>query len=123
VGDTRAQLVVAARYYLAELDSQSELLRLILAEGSRRPDLLADAARQLLTLTYDSFAGWLQELSGDHLGKQQTRAATVVGLGALMSSRLSITMLGAQPLAVDDDTLIDTWTEMMVGLIGGRPRP
>src|SRR5262245_48393148 len=40
LGDARAELTVAARYALAELDQEAELLHVLTAEARNRPELL-----------------------------------------------------------------------------------
>ena len=41
VGDMRAELTITARYFLAELDSQSELFRILVFENRSRPSCSA----------------------------------------------------------------------------------
>ncbi|MDQ2728803.1 MAG: TetR/AcrR family transcriptional regulator [Actinomycetota bacterium] len=121
VGDLRTQLAVTARYYLAELDSQADLLRLVVAEGRRKQDLLSTATHELVALTYESFTEWLEEATGHDLPAERARAATTIGMGALLASRLTRDVLGANPLDVDDELLVTTWTDMMFGLLDTRP--
>jgi hypothetical protein len=46
VGDMRAELTITAPYFLAELDSQSELLRILVSENRSRPQLLSAAVHE-----------------------------------------------------------------------------
>jgi AcrR family transcriptional regulator len=120
VGDAHSQLVVIARYYLAELDSQADLLRLVVAEARRRPDLLRVAVDRLVALTYEDFASWLREAAGRRrLPAGRARAAAVVGLGSLLATRLTRDLLGGNPLGVADDSLVATWADMMAGVLLG----
>ena len=115
LGDLRSQLVVMARYCLAELDSQTELLQLLASEARRQPDLLTDAVDQLLRGTYESFAEWLAGEAS--IEPAMLRGIAFLGLGSLLSSRLTRDVLGTEGLVPDDDELVETWAEMMMGAL------
>jgi AcrR family transcriptional regulator len=115
VGDLRAELTITARYALAELDSESELLRIMATESRSRPQLVEGAVQELIGATYTAFGGWLESRAG--LAADRAAAAAAVGLGALISSRLLRTLLPADPVNVDDNTFVATWVEMMMGLL------
>lgn len=112
LGDLRAHLHVTARYVLTELDSQTELLRVLASEARRQPDLLTEAVDHLLRRTYDSFAEWLSRESS--LPVERVRGIAFLGLGSLLSSRLTRDVLGSEGLAPGDDELVESWTDMMV---------
>jgi AcrR family transcriptional regulator len=113
LGDLRAELTVLARYALAELDHEADLLRVVLAEARTHPELMQNAVDVLIAATYTGFAGWLT----DRADLEPDRAATVsaVGLGALFAARLLRLLLGRDPIAVDDHDFVDTWVAMMLG--------
>jgi AcrR family transcriptional regulator len=113
LGDLRAELSVTARYFLAELDSQSELLRIILTETRRRPDLLTEAVDQLISSTFRGFADWLREGAGRDLGEDRASAIAALALGSLMSSRLLRGVIGMDAAGIDDDTLVPAWVDMV----------
>src|ERR1700741_2960928 len=48
VGDLKAELTITARYFLAELDNQAELLRILVSENRSRGHLLTEAVDQLI---------------------------------------------------------------------------
>jgi AcrR family transcriptional regulator len=116
LGDLRAELLVTARYALAELDSEGELLRVLVSEARARPHLVEAAVQRLVSATYAEFAGWLAERAG--LPEERAAAVAAVGLGSLLSSRLLSGVLGVAPTGVDDETFVATWVDMMIGLIG-----
>ena len=58
-GDLKEELAITARYFLTELDSQTELLRILVSERRQRPTLLNDAVEGLFASTYEGFADWL----------------------------------------------------------------
>jgi len=112
IGDIESQLAITARYYLAELDSQADLLRLLAAEARRRPDLLTSAVDHLVARTYEDFAEWLGQAS-PLTPRERVRAVSTIGLGALLASRLTRDVLGVGSSGVSDEVLVATWTQMM----------
>ena len=108
---------MTARYFLAELDSQTELLRIVATETRRRPDLLTEAVEQLITSTFRGFAEWLREAAGQEL--DQVRASTIaaLALGSLLSSRLLSNIIGVDSLGVSDDALVPAWVDMVSSML------
>jgi AcrR family transcriptional regulator len=117
LGDLKAELTLTARYVLAELDSESELLRILASDARNRPQLLTAAVEQLVSSTFTSFATWISERAGRAIPAEQATAIAVFGLGSLLSSRLLRDVLGI-PAQVEDETLIDTWVGLMLAAIG-----
>lgn len=113
LGDLKAELTLTARYILAELDSESELLRILASEARNRPKLLNTAVDQLVSSTFNGFATWIAERTGRSIPDEQAAAVAALGLGSLLSSRLLRDVLGI-PAKVDDETLVDTWVGLMV---------
>jgi len=121
LGDIKAELTLTARYILAELDSESEMLRILASEARNRPQLLATAAEQLVSSTFTGFATWIGTCAETPLTDEQAGAIAAVGLGSLLSSRLLVDVLGI-PAQVDDVTLVDTWVQMMTTVLA-KPAP
>lgn len=115
LGDLRAELTVLARYALAELDSEADLLRIVLAEARTRPELVDAAVNQLVTATYTGFASWLRTRT--HLPADEAEVVAAVGLGALFSSRLLRLLLGRDPIDIPDQLFVRTWVAMVHGQI------
>jgi hypothetical protein len=113
LGDMRAELSVTARYFLAELDSQSELLRIIVTETRRRPELLTEAVDQLISSTFRGFADWLRETAGRDLGEDRASTIATLALGSLLSSRLLRGVIGVDVAGTEDDTLVLAWVDMV----------
>jgi AcrR family transcriptional regulator len=116
LGDLRAELTVTARFILAEIDNEAELLRILASEGRNRPQLLTAAVDQLIGSTFSGFAGWIAERSINGMPDDEANATAVVGLGGLMSSRLLRDLLGA-PLDVSDEALVSSWVQMMSAIL------
>jgi AcrR family transcriptional regulator len=117
LGDLRAELAVTARYFLAELDSQSELLRILMTETRRRPELLTGAADQLIASTFQSFADWLCQATGPELSAERALTVANLALGSLLSSRLLRNVVGVEALEVDDDTTVRAWVDMVASML------
>jgi AcrR family transcriptional regulator len=113
LGDVKSELTLIARYVLAELDSESELLRILASEARTRPQLLTAAVEQLVSSTFEGFAAWIAERAERPLSGDEAAATAALGLGSLLSSRLLRDVLGV-PARVDDETLVDTWVQLMV---------
>jgi AcrR family transcriptional regulator len=121
LGDLKSELTLIARYILAELDSESDLLRLLASEARNRPQLLRTAVEKLVSSTFEGFATWIGERTERPTSSDEATAIAALGLGALLSSRLLRDVLGI-PAQVDDETLVDTWVELMVAALAG-PTP
>jgi AcrR family transcriptional regulator len=117
LGDLKAELTLTARYVLAELDSESELLRILTSDVRNRPQLLTTAVEQLVSSTFAGFATWIGERAERAIPAEEAKAIAAFGLGSLLSSRLLRDVLGI-PAPVDDETLVDTWVRLMLAAIG-----
>ncbi len=112
LGDLRAELTLTARYFLTELDNESELLRILASDVRNRPQVLTAAAEELVNSTLADFAGWIAEEAERAVPVEEAKAIAVFGLGSLLSSRLLRDVLGV-PVQVDDETLVDAWVQTM----------
>jgi len=113
LGDLKAELTLTARYILAELDSESELLRILASDARNRPQLLRAAVEQLVSSMFTGFATWIGERAERAIPAEEATTIATFGLGSLLSSRLLRDVLGI-PAPVDDLALVDTWVQMMV---------
>jgi AcrR family transcriptional regulator len=125
LGDLRVELTVAARYFLAELDSEAELFRILVSEARRRPDLLTIAADQLISSTYASFADWLREAARPKkVSESHAMTVATIAMGALVAGRILRHVMAVEP-SVDDETMIPVWVDMVIVALGndGRRAP
>jgi AcrR family transcriptional regulator len=118
LGDLKSELTLIARYILAELDSESELLRILASEARNRPQLLTTAVDQLVNSTFTGFAAWIGEHTEQPISSEESTAIAALGLGSLLSSRLLRDVLGI-PAQVDDETLVETWARLMIVALTG----
>jgi AcrR family transcriptional regulator len=116
-GDLRAELSITARYFLTELDSQTELLRILVSERRQQPKLLNEAVEELFASTYERFAEWLCQVAESDISEERARTIAVLSLGSLLSSRLLRNVIGVEPLSVNDESIVPTWVDMVVSLL------
>jgi AcrR family transcriptional regulator len=117
VGDVKAELTLTARYILTELDSESELLRILASEARNRTQLLTSAVDQLVSSTFEGFATWIRDHAERAIPAEEATGIAAVGLGSLLGSRLLRDVLGI-PSPVEDQMLVDTWVRLMLTAIG-----
>jgi AcrR family transcriptional regulator len=117
LGDLHTELTIAARYVLAELDQEAQLLRLLASEARHGPKILTDAVAQVVDLTYREFAEWIIDRSGSVVSAQQADAIATIGLGALISTRLLPNLLGTAHGQVDDNAIVETWVSALEHLL------
>ncbi len=118
LGDLKAELTLIARYILAELDSEAQLLRILVSEARSRPELLTAAVDQLVNSSLEGFAGWIAERSGPSPAGASSTTLATLGLGSLLSNRLLRDVIGV-PSAIDDEELVGAWVQLMLGALGG----
>ena len=119
-GDLHDQLAITARYFLAELDSQTELLRILVSERRQSPQLLSKAVDELIASTYKGFADWLRQVAGPELSEERAATIANLALGSLLSSRLLRNVIGVEALSIDDEAIIPTWVDMVIGFLPTR---
>jgi AcrR family transcriptional regulator len=122
LGDIKDELAITARYFLTELDSQTQLLRILVSERRQWPQLLNGAVEEMIASTYRGFADWLRQIAEPDLSEERAVSVASVALGALLSSRLLRDVVGVEALSVDDDTVIATWVEMVMSVLPRRKR-
>ena len=110
-------MAITARYFLAELDSQTELLRFLVPERKQSPQLLSKAVDELIAATYQGFADWLRQVAGDTVNEDAATTIANLALGSLLSSRLLRNVIGVKSLSIDDEAIIPTWTLMVMGML------
>ncbi|MGH3870944.1 MAG: TetR/AcrR family transcriptional regulator [Pseudonocardiaceae bacterium] len=117
LGDLRTELTIAARYILAELDQEAQLLRLLASEARHGPRILTDAVAQVVEATYREFAEWITDRSGPVVSAHQAEAIATIGLGALISTRLLPNLLGTAHSRIDDNAIVEIWVSALEHLL------
>ena len=119
LGDLRAELTITARYILAELDREAELLQILITEARNRPQLVKDASNRVVGATLKGFASWLIARSERPLGAEDAHALASLSLGSLISTRL-LTKALAITSTLEDELLVRTWVELLTPALHPR---
>ncbi|HEU5084476.1 MAG TPA: hypothetical protein VFU14_14125 [Acidimicrobiales bacterium] len=110
LGNLRAELTLMARYVFAELDEEQELLRVLVCEGRRRPDLLTGAVEQIVRGTLDQLSSILGPAGGTDIG-------AALALTSLVGFAASELLLSHALVDADREQVIATWVEMVARLV------
>jgi AcrR family transcriptional regulator len=120
LGDLGSELILIARYILAELDSESELLRILAIEARNRPQLLRTAVDALVNSTFTGFAAWVGQRAKRPLSGEASTAIATLGVGSLLAGRLLRDVLDI-PGQLDDEALVERWAELMIPALCDPP--
>jgi AcrR family transcriptional regulator len=112
LGDLRAELTLLARYVLGEMAAEREML---FAEARHRPELLGEAVERIVRDSFREFSQWLRRVAPASGSSPDVVAA--VGLGAIGYYRAAEALLDRPPVEVDEDEFIETWVDMVAGLL------
>ena len=112
--DLRAELTVMARFVLRELHDETPLLRILISESRNRPQVLNESLESLISSTLSSFAEWLGERMPGTPSDVDKSTLASLAIGSLISSSLLGEVLGLVALEVNDETIVETWVQMMM---------
>lgn len=110
LGNLRAELTLLARYVFTELDEEQELLRVLVSEGRRRPDLVGNAIERVVRGAYDDFASLLNRSGGNEV----QAALALSSLVGFISAGL---LLGQDLVSADQEDVVATWVDMVAQLV------
>jgi AcrR family transcriptional regulator len=120
-GDLRAELTVLARYTLDQIRGQQQILRVLMKEGERFPELRDEFHDRLVQGGWERTLRWWRARCQHHGVPEGDAEATVVALfSPLIFHPVMVTLFGRAPAGVDEDRLIAAWVEM--ALAGLRER-
>jgi AcrR family transcriptional regulator len=112
LGDLRAELMVTARWGLAELRREHELTRIVMKEGERFPEI-AEAFREAIVMPGHRMATeWLVrhvEREGGHVEDPEAFAA--VTTDSLVGFTLQEALFGPAPTGVDEERFLAAWVD------------
>lgn len=121
VKDLRIALRSAARFVLALLAEEGELTRVILRDGDRFPELLAEVRERVTQSTHREFERWLREQADAGLLREHdARGVAAVAVSALVLFRVDEMVFGAPPGGVEEGRFVESWVELMMGLAEGE---
>jgi len=114
VHDLEVELTLIARYVLAELDTESELVQVLVLEGRQRPDLVGETVTRLVTSSVDEFADWLTE--DWSVPATSAHAVAALALTSLFSHRLVV------PSVLSAQDFVATWAASFGQALAGQAR-
>jgi AcrR family transcriptional regulator len=110
--DLRAELMLTARWGLAELRREHELTRIVMKEGERFPEL-SDAFREAIVMRGHRLAAeWLArrvEREGGHIDDPDAFAS--VTTDSLVGYTLQEVLFGPSPAGVDEERFLAAWVD------------
>ena len=114
VQDLEVELTLIARYVLAELEAESELVQVLTLEARQRPDLVGRTVERLVSSSVEEFTAWL--VQDWEVPAEQARPVGALALAALLSHRL------VSPGVLPTEEFVTTWvTTFGRALTAGRP--
>jgi AcrR family transcriptional regulator len=114
VQDLEVELTLIARYVLAELEAESDLVQVLVLESRQRPDLVGQTLERLVGSSTEEFAAWLVQDWG--APAEQARATAALALASLFSHRL------VAPTVLSTEEFVATWVATFGSALsaGGR---
>ncbi|MGQ0825035.1 MAG: TetR/AcrR family transcriptional regulator [Actinomycetota bacterium] len=110
--DLRDELMLLARWVIAEHQREDALLRFLQRDGDRFPELATLVRDHIVERGYRQAERWLRRRIEDGgFPDYDAEAVTVVALGSLVAYDAQRTLLGAPPLGVDEDRFVAMWVE------------
>jgi AcrR family transcriptional regulator len=125
LGDLRAELVVIARWGLGELERERLLLKLILREGDRVPELAGRfreaIVEEALELAGDSIERYARERDVT-LGDVDINAVAEVARSGLVGYGLQVALFGEGFSEVDQERFVAAWAQSVRAAVEAQAR-
>ncbi len=112
----RTLVVEIGRWFLAELDRQHDLTRILEQDGERLP-ALRDLARERIVETGYRAAAGLARGVGATGAASDPDAVAVVLMGSLVGLRRTTWTFGQPPLDLDDDRVLAMWADTCIEVL------
>jgi AcrR family transcriptional regulator len=111
-GDLRSELTVMARFALEEIGAQQQLVKVIMKEGDRFPQLRDEFHERLVQRGWDATLRWWRARCRHHgVSEGDAEAQMVVLFGPLIFHPLMLTLFAQPPAEVDEDRLVAAWVD------------
>jgi AcrR family transcriptional regulator len=113
LGDLRAELTLIARWALAELRSEQDLMRIVFRDGDQFPKLVAEFSERIVDRGYREAGALIARLLADAgYGARNSDPLAAIALGSLVHYRLEETMFGSPPAGVGEEEFVETWVDV-----------
>ena len=122
LGDTPAELRLLARVALHELDSERDLLRIVMKDGEQFPDLRREFFERFPRRGYGLAQDWLRRRLGKHSREvADPESLAAVLMGGLVHFFLMETVFGQPPPGTDRERFLDAWVRSTRALLSTLP--
>jgi len=112
VTDARTELTLAAHLALHELDSERDLIRILMREGENFPALRDDFNERLVRRgARIAEQGLRRACEREGVSGVDVPAVAAVGLSALVGFRLNEILFGEAPSALDEARFVEAWVD------------
>src|SRR5262245_9886920 len=113
--DVRAEALAVGRWFLAELDTQRYLTRILEQEGDRLPELRETIRERVIDAGHRAAATAIAHWIGPGATADPEALARMV-VAPLVHLRRAAWTWGRPPLDVDDERLLQTWADTVAAL-------
>lgn len=116
--DVEAEALPLGRWFLAELDAERLLFRILEQDGERLPALRDLVRARVIEAGHRRVASLIERRAAGTRPKPDADALAVLVIGALANHRRNTWTFGAPPLGVDDERLLRAWSDSLATLVG-----
>jgi AcrR family transcriptional regulator len=122
LGDRPAELRLLARVAMHELESERDLLRIVMKDGEQFPDLRREFFERFPRRGYALAQRWLEGVL-DRRGVKvaDPEAITAVAMGGLVHLYFMETVFGEPPPGTDRERFIEAWVQSTLALLAALP--
>ncbi len=114
--DVRTEALLMGRWFLAELDAERYLVRILEQDGDRIPEIRERVRDRAIDEGHRRVEQLLRRRLPERAGLDTASLAALV-IGPLAHHRRVAWTYGAPPLGIDDDRLLETWANTQVALM------
>jgi AcrR family transcriptional regulator len=120
LGDTRAELTLAARWALSELRAEQLVMKVVQKDGDRFPELVAEVHERIIAPGHAQAARMFERVFAEaRISDRSPRAVAAVALGSLVGYVIEQTMFGVEPGGIPDDEFTEAWVDTWQTFIRG----
>lgn len=118
LGDLRSELTLIARWGLAELREEQQLMKIVQKDGDQFPKLAAEVHERIIAPGHRQATTVFERLFGGERAAANLDALAAVALGSLVDYRIEESMFGSPPGDVAEDDFIEAWVEVWLTFAG-----
>ena len=112
LGNLRAELMLAARWAVAELRAEQLVIKVVHKDGDRFPALVAEVHDQIIAPGHAQAAEMFKRVFAEAgIEDRDSRAYAAVALGALVGYVLEHSIFGTVPGQVAEDDFVSAWVD------------